>query len=35
VQEGVAIIIGAQRSDTAEEANGSAANRRPRPPRMF
>jgi len=35
VQEGVAIIIGAQRSDTAEETNGSAANRRPRPPRMF
>lgn len=35
VQEGAAIIIGAQRSDAAEETNGSAANRRPRPPRMF
>jgi HlyD family secretion protein len=35
VQEGGAIIIGAQRSDAAEETNGSAANRRPRPPRMF
>ncbi|WP_152709938.1 efflux RND transporter periplasmic adaptor subunit [Microvirga tunisiensis] len=35
LQEGAAIIIGAQRSDAAEETNGSAANRRPRPPRMF
>lgn len=35
VQEGAAIIIGAQRADAAEDANGSATNRRPRPPRMF
>lgn len=35
VQEGAAIIIGAQRADAAEDTNGSAANRRPRPPRMF
>jgi HlyD family secretion protein len=35
LQEGAAIIIGAQRADAAEETNGSGTNRRPRPPRMF
>ena len=35
VQEGTAIIIGAQRADAAEDANGGPANRRPRPPRLF
>lgn len=35
VQEGAAIVIGAQRSDAAADANGSPPNRRPRPPRMF
>ncbi|MBQ0821640.1 efflux RND transporter periplasmic adaptor subunit [Microvirga sp. HBU67558] len=35
VQEGAAIIIGAQRQDAGEDANGQASNRRPRPPRMF
>ncbi|MEE1609967.1 efflux RND transporter periplasmic adaptor subunit [Microvirga sp. CF3016] len=35
VQEGAAIIIGAQRADAAEDANGSTPSRRPRPPRMF
>jgi HlyD family secretion protein len=35
LQEGAAIITGAQRADAAEDANGGSANRRPRPPRMF
>ncbi|WP_262268157.1 efflux RND transporter periplasmic adaptor subunit [Microvirga yunnanensis] len=35
VQEGAAIIVGAQRQDAGEDANGPASNRRPRPPRMF
>ena len=34
VQEGAAIIIGAQRSD-ATDGSGTPSNRRPRPPRMF
>lgn len=33
--EGAAIIVGAQRADAAENASNGAANRRPRPPRMF
>jgi HlyD family secretion protein len=35
VQEGAAVIIGAQRNGNADEASSPAANRRPRPPRMF
>ena len=34
LQEGAAIIVGAARSDAADDTNGNA-NRRPRPPRMF
>jgi HlyD family secretion protein len=34
LQEGAAVIIGAPRADAADDTNG-AANRRPRPPRMF
>ncbi|WP_457089779.1 efflux RND transporter periplasmic adaptor subunit [Microvirga sp. P5_D2] len=35
VQEGAAVITGAQRGGNAEEGSGPAPNRRPRPPRMF
>ena len=35
VQEGAAIIVGAQRAGAADDAGGAPANRRPRPPRMF
>jgi HlyD family secretion protein len=35
LQEGAAIIIGGPRAGSADEANGTGANRRPRPPRMF
>lgn len=35
LQEGAAVIVGAQRSGNADEASGPATNRRPRPPRMF
>ncbi|MEE1657020.1 efflux RND transporter periplasmic adaptor subunit [Microvirga sp. CF3062] len=34
LQEGAAIIVGAARTDAADNANGGV-NRRPRPPRMF
>jgi HlyD family secretion protein len=34
VQAGTAVIVGAPRADAADDPNG-AANRRPRPPRMF
>ena len=34
LQEGAAIIVGAARSDAADDTPG-ATNRRPRPPRMF
>jgi HlyD family secretion protein len=35
VQEGAAVIVGAQRGENVSEASGTATNRRPRPPRMF
>nr|WP_246407891.1 efflux RND transporter periplasmic adaptor subunit [Microvirga lupini] len=35
LEKGAAVIIGALRADAADDTNGGAGNRRPRPPRMF
>jgi HlyD family secretion protein len=35
LQEGAAVIVGASRAGSADDAAGPSANRRPRPPRMF